>query len=332
MNTPSTVRRLACTILVICACAAIAAPIHPKFWVSPGFGIADFWQSFRTPGAWDSVASRIDAFSIHVNALTARDTARLIDAAAFLNDRHIKVTVECGGLRPFSGCDSMAGEHHAVTELTNLNIWKRCGGRVDYIAMDSPINTMIAVGDPSGNCGWTVEHAANEMVDYMLAVRAVFPEVSFGLIEPVPWYSVGTFPNHPGNHYGDLLLVLDTVRAVVAARGEHLDFFLADSPYEYSANSATDGWHKLKAVQDHVRALEMEFGLIYNERLRLLRTHARRVPAVRGGRRQSRYLRHLLLVHAPRNRDSGNRAVYVYVHSATVHAVLQHAASNTDHS
>ena len=237
----------------------------PRFWVSAASVRGDFWEMFRPGAQWDTLRARMDVFSIHVNALTARtDTALIRSATSSLKSAGVMIAFECGGLRPFSGCDSLAGERHAQLELGAIARWSSRGGSVDCISMDSPINTMILGGDPSGTCDWTVSRAAHEMVDYMKAVRAVYPSVTFGLVEPVPWYSVGTFPSHPGNNYGDLLLTLDTVLAVVAQRGEQLAIFHSDSPYEYSDNPQTQGWKKLVALEQWLHAHGIRHGRINN--------------------------------------------------------------------
>ncbi len=235
-----------------------------RFWMSPASVRADFWTMFEPNTSWDTLRSRIDVFSIHVNAFGVRDTAKMWGAATMLRNAGVKVNIEAGGLRPFSGCDSLAGERHAQLELSQMQRWLQRGGEIHFVTMDSPINTMILNGDPSGTCNWTVQRAANEMVDYMKAVRAQIPGVVFALVEPVPWYSVGSFPPHPGNNYGDLLKTLDTVLTVIAQRGETLGIFHSDSPYEYGQNSFTKGWKKIKAVEDWLHARGIRHGRIHN--------------------------------------------------------------------
>lgn len=235
-----------------------------RFWISPASVRPDFWSLFNPNSGWDTLRSRIDVFSLHVNSLREQDTASIRIAAKTLKDAGVQVNVECGGLRPFSGCDSLAGERQAQLELSQLYRWYSRGGAIDIITMDSPINTMIINGDPNGTCNWTVSRAANEMVDYMKAVRQALPNVSFALVEPVPWYSVGSFPAHAGNNYGDLLKTLDTVFTVVAQRGERLDIFHSDSPYEYGENAFTQGWKKIKAVEEYLHTKGIRHGRIYN--------------------------------------------------------------------
>ncbi|HVZ40538.1 MAG TPA: hypothetical protein VHI13_14760 [Candidatus Kapabacteria bacterium] len=257
-------RLAALAIVVAGAAASMTMQAQPRrlAWICPNMP-HDFGNLFLPGAAWTNLKRSTDVFKLYIGKLASADTTFIDNAVAALNQAHIKVAVEAGGLRPFSGCDSMAGENHAISELASMRSWLNRGGTIDYIVMDSPINTMIATGAP-GNCGMTVTQAANELADYMHAVRAVIPNVHFGWIEPVPWYTVGQYPNHPGNNYGDLPKVMDTVVRIIAQHGDSLEFFHADSPYEYSESQITHGWDKLKEMERHTRAKGLRFGLIFN--------------------------------------------------------------------
>ena len=253
-------------VLILCVLGHAISPgqSQKRFWISPASVRSDFWDMFKPGAKWDTLLSRTSVFSIHVNALGGRDTAAISQAIQKLTKAGVLINFECGGLRPFSGCDSLAGERHAQAELNNLSRWVSRGGRIDFITMDSPINTMIRGGDASGTCNWTVERTAHEMVDYMKAVRVYLPDVQFALVEPVPWYRVGSYPNQPGNNYGDLIKTLDTVLTIVESRGERIGIFHSDSPYGYSNNSQTQGWLKLKAVEEWLHKRGVRHGRINN--------------------------------------------------------------------
>jgi len=122
----------------------------------------------------------------------------------------------------------------------------------------------MASGSPNP-CGYTTEEAAEQLLLYMKTIHRRFPEVKIGLIEPVSWYTVGNFPNHAGEYYGDLPLLLDTILPILAEGGESLEFFHADSPFDYTEELyGGQGWAKLKALQDFVQSKKMRFGLIFN--------------------------------------------------------------------
>ncbi|MBK8484554.1 MAG: T9SS type A sorting domain-containing protein [Saprospiraceae bacterium] len=240
-----------------------------RFWISPASVRSDFWQMFGLNEKWDTLLTQIDVFSIHVNALDGNrlDTGLLSNAIRKFKNAGVLVNFECGGLRPFSGCDTLAGERHAQLELNNLYKWYSRGGSIDIITMDSPINTMIQGGDPSGTCNWSVERTAGEIADYMKSVKKFLPNVKFAIVEPIPWYRIGNYPNYPGNNYGDLLLVLDTVFSILEDRGEKIEIFHSDSPYEYSNDFATSGWKKIKVLEDWLHTKGVRHGRIHNSSL-----------------------------------------------------------------
>lgn len=241
-------------------------PSTTRYWVSAAGGVKNYWSLFKAPFKWNNTAKNIEVFSLHVNYLTSDrpDVEKgMKQAIKFLAKKGLLLNIEAGGLRPFSGCDSMAGENHAALEWQNMSNWVGLGGHIDLITMDSAINTMMKNGD-GGNCGWSIPKVANELADYMKSIRQHLPDVEFGIIEPIPWYSVGQYPNHPGADYGDFPTVLETVLAVLEERGEELRFVYADSPYEYNESTVTQGWKKLKALEDHVHSKGLRFGLVFN--------------------------------------------------------------------
>ncbi len=246
-----------------------ALSAQPRFWMSPASVRADFWQMFSPTAKWDTLLNQIDVFSIHVNAFDGNrlDTTLIKNAIKKLNGASLLINFECGGLRPFSGCDSLAGERQAQLELSNMYKWFSRGGKIDIVTMDSPINTMIKGGDASGTCDWTVARTANEIVDYMKAVRMKLPNVKFAIVEPIPWYHIGNLPSYPGNDYGDLIKTLDTVFTIVESRGEKIKIFHSDSPYEYSNDPITPGWEKIKVVEDWLHSRGIRHGRINNSSL-----------------------------------------------------------------
>ncbi|MBI2841426.1 MAG: hypothetical protein HYX75_24175 [Acidobacteria bacterium] len=241
-------------------------PSTTRYWASAAGGVKNYWNLFKPPNKWNKTSKTIDVFSLHVNYLTYdRPDVKngMKQAVKFVSKKGLLLNVEAGGLRPFSGCDSMAGENHAALEWENMSKWIALGGHINLITMDSAINTMMKNGD-WGNCGWTIPKVANELADYMKSIRQHLPDVEFGIIEPVPWYSVGQYPNHPGANYGDFPTVLDTVLAVLEERGEELQFVYADSPYEYNESTVTQGWKKLAELENYVHSVGLRFGLVFN--------------------------------------------------------------------
>jgi hypothetical protein len=195
---------------------------------------------------------------LYIDDIYPATTQSLQHVIGTLNAAHIAVAVELGGLRDWD----CSGADLARIELNGLNKFVAAGGAISFLAMDSPFGHTLATSIP-GNCGYTAQQVSDELVVYLRAMHLAMPWVSIGLIEPVPWYSVGALGPNPGNNYGDLPQILDLFLTSLAQNGERIDFFHADSPYDYD-QANPDGWTKLLALQQIVQNHGLRFGLIYN--------------------------------------------------------------------
>jgi hypothetical protein len=147
-------------------------------------------------------------------------------------------------------------------EQAVLSKFVAAGGAISYLDLDSPFGHTLTAGEP-GNCGYSLTQVATQLLTYVQLQRAALPGVQIGLIEPVPWYSVGAYAPNPGNDYGDLPQLLDTLTTVLASGGQHIDYFHADSPYDFD-QANPNGWNKLVALAAAVRGHGLRFGLICN--------------------------------------------------------------------
>jgi hypothetical protein len=225
-------------------------------WAGPS---PNRWSELYAPGAvWQSVQARTHVVKLYIDDIYPATTQSLQHVIGTLNAAHIAVAVELGGLRDWD----CSGADLARIELNGLNKFVAAGGAISFLAMDSPFGHTLATSIP-GNCGYTAQQVSDELVVYLRAMHLAMPWVSIGLIEPVPWYSVGALGPNPGNNYGDLPQILDLFLTSLAQNGERIDFFHADSPYDYD-QANPDGWTKLLALQQIVQNHGLRFGLIYN--------------------------------------------------------------------
>ena len=187
----------------------------------------------------------------------------LEEAIEELKQAKIAIGIEAGGLRDWncSGIGLALHEYQAIRRIVNY------GGKVDYIALDSPFAHTLASGMPNA-CNFTPEEASYQLSAYIRTIRIYSPAVKIGIIEPVPWYTVGKFPNNYGNNFGDLIYLLDTLLSVLEEQGQEIAFFHADSPYDYNISVYKDqGWDKLRELQEQVQNRGLRFGIIYNSEL-----------------------------------------------------------------
>ena len=217
------------------------------------------WGELYSPTAqWPSVQGRSHVVKLYIDDIYPASTQSLSAVVATLNRAHIAIAVEVGGLRDWN----CSGTSLAATELAGLNRLVAAGGAISFLAMDAPFGYTLATSIP-GNCRYTVQQTSEQLASYIHILRQGLPGVQIGLIEPVPWYSVGVYGPNPGNNFGDLPEVLGSLLTILAQHGESLDFFHADSPYDY-AEAHPNGWDKLLALQQVVQGHGLRFGLIYN--------------------------------------------------------------------
>ena len=241
-------------VKVVGVTAAKAITNGDLIWLGP-----NTWKGlFATDSAWSQVQARTHVVKLYVDDVNGAFPAALAAAVATLNQAHIAVAVEVGGVRDWN----CSGEALATIESEKIAKFIDAGGAVSFLDLDSPFGHTIATGIP-GNCGFSVAETSAQLVAYIQMMRHAFPGVRIGLIEPVPWYSVGAHPANPGNNFGDLPQLLDTFQTTLAAANEHIDYFHADAPYDYDQANPT-GWFKLVSLAAAVRGHGWRFGLIYN--------------------------------------------------------------------
>jgi hypothetical protein len=222
-------------------------------WLGP-----NIWTGLFIPGApWTSVQGRTHVLKLYIRDI-APDTSSLAPIVATLNQAHIAVAIESGGLR----ADNCSGAQAGSGDRAVIDKFVLAGGAISFIALDEPFANSIASG-ALPNCGYTVAQAATELVTEIHIMREAYPGVQIGLIEPVPSYSVGVYPANSGTGYGDLPQLLDTFLTTLAQAHERIDFFHADAPYDYD-QALLNGWQKLVALEQVVRGHGLRFGLIYN--------------------------------------------------------------------
>lgn len=257
-------------------CFALAASAHAqvqkRFFVGPSVhaDVDEFKKLFEPGAPWTFVQHQATFFDFPIDTLRPKlnpsyvDDATLSKAVKVLADAGLKVGVETGGLRSLPGFAHpnswiKLGEVMAKQEGEGYQRWVSLGGRVDLIMFDSPIsNVQQGLGMP-----WDI--AAHELADYLDFVEKFSPGFEFGLIEPVPHFTLGTFPTfNPKKNFGDIGDLLSTVVPILEARGHRPSFFLADSPFT-NTEKTVGGWRKLQELQRIVSKMGMRYGHFVND-------------------------------------------------------------------
>jgi hypothetical protein len=213
---------------------------------------------------WAYVNQNADVFQSYECYLNMVDANTLAAQAGMIKRTGLKTSVEVGGLRPYMGCQAGSGQRYAQQiTLHIINNYVANGGSVDYLMIDSPAYSMMPP-TTQGGCGYDINTLANELASYVATVRASYPNVIFGWNEPVPYYSVGTYPAQNSIGLPNLPTLIQAVNNQLQSQGLSIDIFRADSPFEYSENTTTGGWQKLAALESNVRQQGMRFAMIFN--------------------------------------------------------------------
>jgi hypothetical protein len=239
---------------------ASASPAgHARVWFAPlppmplrpgreYVGSVDFMKLFSKKAPWASASRRVNVFKLYGEWIegTARH-GQLARVVADLKRRRIALAVEAGPLQATSACgggvegfNGPASGRHIAQRI------KAAHGTLAFVALDEPFYYANVYDGPNA-CHWSAEQIAVQVRDFVAAVRAVFPRVVVGDIEPLA----------PDVQVDQLVHWLDAYHDVT---GSSLPFFHLDVGF-----LVRQDWPQAaKALEGAARARGVPFGLIYN--------------------------------------------------------------------
>jgi hypothetical protein len=218
---------MAAVLLAGCLCPRDGAPLsfRRQIWFTPGPGTPDMLRLFERLDEWPRARTTIDVFKFY-QAHTLRNPTSIvgpnrfeaferIDAFRRLSQWGKLIAIEAGAVKEFYCTTDDSGMRRSVRDtLESLANVRAARGRVSYIAMDEP----FAAGQ-AGVCGGpALVPTADRLVAYVTGVRAEFPDVRIGLIEPYPYV--------PAARWVEMLRLLRERNIVPAFL--HVDVNLAD--------------------------------------------------------------------------------------------------------
>jgi hypothetical protein len=226
------------------------APL-PPMPTRPGreyIGSSDFMKLFSPKAPWKTASKRVGVFKLYGEWIqgTATD-AQLGRVVRDLRRRHIALAVEAGPLQASSECgEGVEGFGGLTSGRLIADRIKAVHGTLAFIALDEPFYYANVYDGPNA-CHWPPKQIAGEVREFIAAVRAVFPRVVVGDIEPLDVIV----------QVRQLVQWLDAYHAV---SGEQLPFFHLDVGF-----LALQDWPQAtKELEDAARARGIAFGLIYD--------------------------------------------------------------------
>ena len=171
-----------------------------RIWFAPAPGSLDMLRLFEHPEEWPRARATIDVFKFYHQHATATppsivgpnslDALARADAFRQLARWGKRIALEAGSVKEFYCTDDASGmrESSAAT-IASLAAIRAAGGAVSYLAMDEP----FFAGESERCGGPSLARTADRILEYVTAVRAAFPGVRIGLIEPYPSFAPADF-------------------------------------------------------------------------------------------------------------------------------------------
>ena len=157
-------------------------------WFSPHFGTADYADLFRPDAPWQQVGTRISVFSASgYQLLSPSWSNELPNMLADLHRRHIGLEV---GFLPLTGQGEGSCGYHVEgysapgQPLSDAKRLKAAGADISHFAMDEPLY-YGHVFNGKNACHSSIEDIAKDVATKVKQVQSVYPEATFGDVEPV---------------------------------------------------------------------------------------------------------------------------------------------------
>jgi hypothetical protein len=254
---------IAISILLTVSPAVSAAAGPPDIWLSgvPPFlrqkmfqeSESDYLELFRADAPWSKTSQQIKVFMVNGGLVFRESDAVLQTVFADLKRRHIALAIEMGLVSGKDGAGrqvcgvGVEGFAPPDTAKVFANRIQRNGGELAYVAMDEPLWYAHHFSGKNA-CNWSMEAVARDIAPRVNDLRAKFPAVQIGDVEPA-----GT-PQPP-----DWLQEITQWTAVYrSVLGENLGFFHCDVLW-------TAPWQQqVAAIKRVVQSKGLKFGIIYD--------------------------------------------------------------------
>jgi hypothetical protein len=208
---------------------------------------AEFMRLFTSDAEWNAAAAKVQILKASTQFLHQATDAEVSAVIHGLQSRHIKLGMEglllVESARCGRGVESYGGRG-AIQALADRLV--RLGGTISYVAMDEPLWFGNYASGPK-NCHDSVEDLAQQMAPNVRALKAAFPAIQFGDIEPINAKSVGRIDT-----------ILQFARAFREATGEQISFVHADIIWQQDWRPQVIEW-KARLHREGIR-----FGVIFD--------------------------------------------------------------------
>jgi hypothetical protein len=166
-------------------------PLDPLVRPQLGYGGAtDYMALFRPDAPWQAAAAHVGVFKIYPQWAEQASDEQLRAQFADLKRRGIALALEYGVITATPECgrgvEGWGGEKLVAVARRIASL----GGTLRYLAMDEPQYWFTLYGGPNA-CRWTPERMAANAAVNVRALRAAFPAVEVGDVEPAGFSDLG---------------------------------------------------------------------------------------------------------------------------------------------
>jgi hypothetical protein len=255
---------LVLAMMVGASCGRPTSPGTPpadRFAVlAPASNSADLATMFEPGGQaqWSQARSRLRAFQFYQQSLRSvcsscgtNSVSRLLGAVSdgpfrYLKEQGIQIGVEAGAVKEHT-CD---GRELGRVLLQDISPIYATGAHVTYVAMDEPFTAGLPVRNesPFGRCNFTIDQTVVQVDAFMDTVRASYPDIRIGLIEPYPYFTVDE--------------IMTFVRALEENERVGLAFFRLDYDVRHRYNADANSRNDLLRLRDFLSSRRVEFEVI----------------------------------------------------------------------
>jgi hypothetical protein len=255
---------LVLAVVVGTSCGRPTSPGTPpadRFAVlAPASNSVDLATMFEPGGQaqWSQARSRLRAFQFYQQSLRpscascgANSVGRLLTAVPegaflYLKNHDIQIGIEAGAVKEHT-CDGRELGRVLIDDLAPIY---DTGAHVTYVAMDEPFTAALPVRgeSPFGRCNFSIDQTVVQVDAFMDTVRATYPDIRIGLIEPYPYFTVDE--------------IMTFVRALEENERVGLAFFRLDYDVRHRYNADTNSRNDLLRLRDFLSSRKVEFEVI----------------------------------------------------------------------
>ena len=213
----------------------------PELWFEPIQYAPDHLALFTNPEAWARARVGLTGVRLYVQNTTSYQFQDLIRIGAFktIKDLGLQFSVETGAVKPWLCNGKQMAELHLLPAIDAI---LKSGGTVDKIVAEEPFYDGTI---RDGACLWTMPQAADQLVAWVAALKAHYPDIPICDAEPYPALSASQ--------------LLEWINALVA-RGFTPQTFLLDVDMQWVRDHGVDLTNDLKALVSVLTTHGIRFG------------------------------------------------------------------------